>query len=113
MKRYRAQRRREESHHEQGQTDRQGELDDGRRSGFGASGPPAGHLQLAAGLSMPWWGWALAGWTGLSFVLGLLIGRWLKAVRLTEEERAWLADSEADEQVRGQQDRAVGQRARS
>jgi hypothetical protein len=34
---------------------------------------------------MPWWGWTLVGWTGLSIVLGLLIGRWRKSVRLTEE----------------------------
>ena len=46
-------------------------------------------LQQAEGLNMPWWGWALVGWTGLSFVLGLLIGRWLKSVPSTEEERAW------------------------
>ena len=37
---------------------------------------------------MPWWGWGLVGWTGLSMVLGLLIGRWLKFVALTAEERA-------------------------
>jgi hypothetical protein len=43
-------------------------------------------LQQAAGLSMPGWAWALAGWTGLSFVLGLLIGRWLKPFPLTEDE---------------------------
>ena len=43
---------------------------------------------------IPWWGWALAGWTGLSFVVGRLIGRWLKSVQLTEDELAGLAESE-------------------
>ena len=52
---------------------------------------------------MPWWGWTLVGWTGLSFVLGLLIGRWLKPVPLTEEERAWWPTRKADEQVPGKE----------
>ena len=52
-------------------------------------------LRHGGGSSMPWWGWALAGWTGLSFVLGRLIGRWLKSVPSAEDERAWLADSES------------------
>lgn len=51
---------------------------------------------------MPWWGLALVGWTGLSIVLGLLIGRWRKSVRLTEEERAW-PTRRADEQVPGKE----------
>ena len=51
---------------------------------------------------MPWWGWTLVGWTGLSIVLGLLIGRWRKSVRLTEEERAWPI-RKADEQVPGKE----------
>ena len=51
---------------------------------------------------MPWWGWTLVGWTGLSIVLGLLIGRWRKSVRLTEEERAW-SIRKADEQVPGKE----------
>jgi hypothetical protein len=53
---------------------------------------------------MPWWGWTLVGWTGLSIVLGLLIGRWRKSVRLTEEERAW-PTRRADEQVPGPESR--------
>ena len=52
-------------------------------------------LQQAGGLSIPWWGWALAGWTGLSFVVGRLIGQWLKSVPLTEDEPALLAESES------------------
>jgi len=52
---------------------------------------------------MPWWGWTLVGWTGLSFVLGLLIGPWLKSVPLTEEERAWWPIRKADEQVPGKE----------
>ena len=51
---------------------------------------------------MPWWGWTLVGWTGLSIVLGLLIGRWRKSVRLTDEERAWPI-RKADEQVPGKE----------
>ena len=43
---------------------------------------------------MPWWGWALVGWTGLSFVLGLLIGRWLKFVPLDRGGAGLVADSE-------------------
>jgi len=54
---------------------------------------------------MPWWGWALVGWTGLSFVLGLLIGRWLRFVPLTEEERAWRPTRRADDQVPGPKSR--------
>ena len=36
---------------------------------------------------MPWWGWVVAGWTGLSLLAGLLIGRWLKSVQLTAPQR--------------------------
>ena len=39
----------------------------------------------------------------MSFVLGLLIGPWLKSVPLTEEERAWWPIRKADEQVPGKE----------
>ena len=54
---------------------------------------------------MPWWDWTLVGWIGLSFVLGPLIGRWLKSARLPEEARAWRQIRRADEQVPGPEGR--------
>jgi hypothetical protein len=71
-----------------------------------------GALQQAGTLSIPWWGWALIGWTGLSLVLGRLIGRWLSSVQLAEDELASLADSRAREHVRSTQGHAVVQHAR-
>jgi hypothetical protein len=41
----------------------------------------------------------------LSFALGALIGRWLKTVSLTEEERVWRPTRRADEQVPGPEGR--------
>jgi hypothetical protein len=64
-------------------------------------------LLQAGGWSLPWWGWALVGWTGLSFVVGRLIGLWLKSVQLTADELAWVADSSAGDPVRGTQDLAA------
>jgi len=51
-------------------------------------------LQETRGLTLPWWGWALAVWTVVSFVLGRQIGRWLNSVQLTGDQLYWLTYAE-------------------
>ncbi len=58
-------------------------------------------LQQAGDLKIPWWCWVAAGWTGLSFVVGLLIGQWLRSVQMIEDGLARWVDSETPEHVRG------------
>jgi hypothetical protein len=51
-------------------------------------------------ITMPWWGWALIGWTGLAFVLAPLVGLALREADRRERQSLGLAPAPAERVAR-------------